>query len=76
MLSFIFFIATYLPRHSPLNTYEELPQPIFSLKMKAPKSMIYCYAFLLTSSTTNYRRSIKLSDFEGETLEGGSTFDF
>lgn len=72
MLSFIFFIATYLPRHSPRNTYEELPYPIFYLKMRAAKSIIYCYAFFFTYSTMNSFRSIRLFSFEGEDLLGFS----
>ena len=60
-LYLIFFMATSRPLHSPLNTYEEFPYPIFSLKMRQLNSMTYCSAFLLTSSTTNSLKSIRLS---------------
>jgi hypothetical protein len=66
MFYLIFFIATSRPRHSPLNTSEELPYPIFSLKISAAKSMIYCYAFFFTYSTIKSLRSIKLSLFGDE----------
>ena len=61
-------MATYLPLHYPLNTYDELPQPIFSLNINVLKSMIYCSAFFLTSSTTNYLKSIKFYYFDGDTF--------
>jgi len=56
-------MATYLPRHYPLKTYEELPYPILSLKIKVLKSIIYWSAFFLTYYTTNYFRSIKFDSF-------------